>query len=275
MAKMTVKDLLEWKKNPHRKKLIAINTHDYYTALAAAEAGTDYIVYDVKGPMEYITPKLKELRQAAPDVILCTAMSRESAVTSDESALRDGIRLLNAGVDVIYCMGMPVERIKKLTKAHIPCVGHLGLIPYQSTWTGGFKAVGKTPEQAEKVYRDAMELNDAGVIAAELECIPQELAKYISERVDYITLSMGAGPDCDAQYLFACDLLGTRNVRGPRHSKQYDNFYGRSVDIFKQFIQETNEGIYPAKQHVIEMPEDTYSVFQGINPIDSVRPSHY
>lgn len=170
---MTLKELREWKKNPNRRKLIAINTNDFYIALAAAEAGVDYIVYGVNGPTEVEVPRLKELRSAIPDVLLCSGLYRESAVSCDELALRDSVRLLEAGVDVIYCTGMPVDRIKRLTKAHVPCVGHLGLVPYLSSWTGGFKAVGKTLEQAEQVYRNAMELNDAGVFFGEMECIPE------------------------------------------------------------------------------------------------------
>lgn len=230
-------------------------------ALAAAEAGVDYIGYGMDGPSELAVPKLKELRSAAPNVLICSAMFKESAFSSDALALRDSVRLLEAGADVIYCTGMPFDRIKRLTKAHIPCVGHLGLTPYFSSWTGGYRAVGKTLDQAKQVYENAMELNEAGAFFAEVECIPHQLAKIITEKVDFLTLSMGSGADCDGQFLFACDLLGATNAHYPRHCKRYDDFYGRSVRVFQQFIEETNTGIYPEPKHMIEMPQDSYQAF--------------
>ncbi len=261
MAKLTLKELRDMKKDPNHRKLIAVNTGEMFVAAAAAEAGVDYIGFGMDRPVDMAVPELREVRRVVPDTLICTPLFKESSISSDEAALRDAVRLLENGADVIYCTGMPIERIKLLTKHHIPCVGHLGLKPYFASWTGGFRAVGKTVEQAEEVFEEAMELNEAGVFFAEVECVPHQLADYITKKVDFITLSMGSGAGCDAQFLFACDLLGATNVHYPRHSKKYDDFYGRSVEVFRQFIVESSTGVYPASEHMIEMPEHTYKEF--------------
>lgn len=184
-----------------------------------------------------------------------------SCLISDETAIRDALRLMEGGADLVYATGMRLDRIKVLTYQHIPCVAHLGLVPYFANWTGGFKAVGKTAEEAQRLYQTALELDDAGVICAEMECIPHQIASYISRRVSFITYSMGSGTGCDGQYLFACDLLGSHNNHYPRHSIRYENFFDRSVEIFRTFINDVNSGAYPADKHMINMQESEYLKF--------------
>jgi len=86
--------------------------------------------------------------------------------------------LIEAGADLIYTMGMQLDRIKKLTKQYIPCVSHLGLMLYYCSWTGGFRALGGTTEEAKAFFMTARELDDASIIAAEVECVPHQLAAY-------------------------------------------------------------------------------------------------
>ena len=90
----------------------------------------------------------------------------------------------------------------------IPVIGHVGLIPSRATWTGGFKAVGKTAETAMEVLEAVKQLEAAGAFGAEIEVVPVEVAEAISQRTSLFMLSMGAGTGCDAQYLFAEDVLG-------------------------------------------------------------------
>ena len=59
------------------------------------------------------------------------------------------------GADAVYCGNSP-KYIEALRKEGLPAVSHIGLIPYKSTWTGGFKAVGKDADSAFKVYQDAL-----------------------------------------------------------------------------------------------------------------------
>ena len=109
------------------------------------------------------------------------------------------------------------------TKA-IPVCGHVGLIPSKSTWTGGFKAVGKTLETALLVWRQVKALEEAGAFAAEIEVVPADVASAISKRTSLFMISMGAGAGCDAQYLFATTCSAPIAATYPRHAKVYRNF---------------------------------------------------
>ncbi|GHV37911.1 3-methyl-2-oxobutanoate hydroxymethyltransferase [Synergistales bacterium] len=257
--KMSIKDLLARKNSGHQ--VIAVNAPDLNIALACAEAEVDNIVIGRRQPVEQTLGLLPTIRAAVPDLLITAVMPMNSCLISDEIAIADAARLMEGGADLIYVTGMRSERIKTLTRQHIPCVAHLGLVPYFTNWTGGYRAMGKTAEEAGELFRAAMELNDAGAVCAEMECMPQELASYISKRVNFITLSMGSGSGCDGQYLFASDLLGSHNGHYPRHSISYDNFYERSVNAFTSFISDVKTGAYPADKHKISMGKEEYDSF--------------
>ena len=130
---------------------------------------------------------------------------------------------MRAGGDAVYCaasMGI----VRRLREEGIPVCGHSGLIPSQATWTGGFKAVGKTFDSALLVWQQVKALEAAGAFAAEIEVVPAEVASYISARTSLVMISMGAGAGCDAQYLFADDVLGANRKHVPRHARVYRNF---------------------------------------------------
>src|SRR6185436_8039791 len=117
----------------------------------------------------------------------------------------------------IYCAAS-LDTIRALRAEGVPVCGHSGLIPSQATWTGGFKAVGKTAETARLVWRQVRALEEAGAFAAEIEVVPSEVAAAISARTSLVLISMGAGAGCDAQYLFADDVLGSNTGHVPRHA---------------------------------------------------------
>jgi 3-methyl-2-oxobutanoate hydroxymethyltransferase len=167
---------------------------------------------------------------------------------------------------MFYCHR--IEILKSLFKEGVPCLGHVGLIPQRTTWTGGYKAVGKTASEAIKVYEDCLRFQDAGAVAIEMECVPHKIAAAISKKIDTTILSLGSGPGCDVQYLFACDILGTTSGHIPRHAKSYRNFsqefkrlQKERVDAFQEFYNDVQDGIFPDKKNIVEIPQKELDVF--------------
>ncbi len=75
---------------------------------------------------------------------------------------------LEGGRDVI-------DKIEGIVKAQIPVMGgHIGLTPQSINMFGGFKVQGKTIEQIQNLIDDAKCLEEAGVFAIVLECIPEK-----------------------------------------------------------------------------------------------------
>lgn len=182
--------------------------------------------------------------------------------------LRWALPLYKAGADAVYCSGS-LATVRLLAEHAIPVCGHVGLIPSKRTWTGGFKAVGKTLETAKLVWSQVRALEAAGAFAAEIEVVPHSIGRLIAERTSLFLISMGAGPGYGAQYLFAEDVLGQNPGHVPRHAKIYRDFaaeYARlqseRIDAFGEFARDVTEGSYPAPQHAVDAEEEVVDRFR-------------
>jgi 3-methyl-2-oxobutanoate hydroxymethyltransferase len=231
-------------------------------AAAAEEAGIDV----VSVPVEVCThPRYREV---APTLFSMTGQTHLEAGTRDDY-LRWACQAMLAGADAVYCSG-GLGTVEHLAREHIPVVGHVGLVPSRATWTGGMKAVAKTAAGAMALLDEVRAYQAAGAFAVEIEVVPVEVASEISRRVDILLWSMGAGPGCDAQYLFAEDILGTNRGHMPRHSKVYRNFaaeYDRlqaeRVAAFREFIADVASSAYPEDKHVVRMVPGELSAFRA------------
>ena len=172
--------------------------------------------------------------------------------------LRWALPLYKAGADGVYCSGS-LKTVRELADHAIPVCGHVGLIPSKATWTGGFKAVGKTLDSAKRVWDQCVALADAGAFAVEIEVVPHSITQAIAEKTDLFLISMGAGAGGHAQYLFTDDVLGQNSGHVPRHAKKYADFaseYARLQEMriaaMAEFVTEVHAGDYPAPQHLVD-----------------------
>ena len=254
--RMTVADLRA-QKGKRQMSMLFVDTPD--EAAAANAAGID--ILSIIDPVW--TPAMRE---AAGDCFVQVGMLYGPNATY-EDYLRTAHRGYALGGDAFYCAGS-IDTITRLAAEGIPVISHVGLIPSKATWTGGFKAVGKTAESAMSVFRHVKQLEAAGAIGAELEVVPDRVATEISKRTSLVMLSMGAGPGGDAQYLFAEDVLGYTRGHKPRHAKQYRNFrseYERlqteRVAAFKEFKADVDSGAYPAPEHLVPIADKEFAEF--------------
>jgi 3-methyl-2-oxobutanoate hydroxymethyltransferase len=250
--RLTVKDLQDAK---GKRKLVVTTAFDQWTARACQEAGVDMIVTFAR-TFEQLKPVMEQVRTGAPDTMIGAGLPLVEAYSSDADALRlAGELTRNLSVDVVFASGMVVDRFAVLSRQRFPCVGHVGYLPVQNSWFGGPRAVGKTWQEALRVYDDVMALEGAGVIAVEMECVPQEVAAEITNRVSILTLSMGSGPDCDGQLLFSADLLGTNLGHYPRHSTTYARLLEQATVALTKYRTDVADGTYPAARHVVRMTD--------------------
>lgn len=211
-----------------------------------------------------------DYRTAAPGIFSMTGLAQPEAGTADDY-LRFCGQMLQAGADALYCSGS-LQTVEYLAREHIPIVGHVGLVPSRATWTGGFKAVGKTASAAIALFNECRAYQDAGAFAVEIEVVPVEVATEISKRLDLLLWSMGAGPGCDAQYLFAEDILGENGGHIPRHAKVYRNFaaeYDRlqneRIAAFSEYCDDVAHGTFPEPRHLIHLDPNEHDAFlEGI-----------
>ncbi len=205
-----------------------------------------------------------QYRDAAPSLF---SMPGETFLGTADDYIRWAFHLYKAGADAVYCSAS-FATVKRMADEAIPVIGHVGLVPSRATWTGGFKAVGKTADSAIEIFKAVKQYEAAGAFGAEIEVVPVEIATAISQRTSLFLLSMGAGTGCDAQYLFAEDVLGENRGHMPRHSKVYRNFaaeYDRlqmeRIAAFSEFVADVNSLTYPEEKHLVRMDAEELRQF--------------
>lgn len=236
-----------------RRQILTVHVETAAEAAAAAEAGIDMFTFEVD-------ERLPAGRAAAPGVFI-QAGYRQGHMASEEIAIREGFRAMEAGVDAIYFAGS-LRLVEAMAREGIPVTGHIGYVPRWMTWTG-VRAVGKTADEAVALYRRAKELESAGAWAIEMELVPVEVADFITRNTTMITEGMGCGAVCDTQYLFSCDLLGTNTGHYPRHSRRYADLAAEEarlqamrVQAFRDFAEDVCRGGYPQRGHEIHVGEE-------------------
>ena len=267
MTKLTVKDLFEKKGKDKLTELYVTNALEAY---AAEKAGIDIqIVSFKKETLRTGVPTnrwfrdahIKDIREAAPNTFMIFGLGQ---LSSTEKAIDAALIARDNGADAVYCGNSP-KYIEALRKEGLPSVSHIGLIPYKSTWTGGFKAVGKDADSAFKVYQDAIAYDNAGAIGLEVECVPDRVAELITKKVSLLTLSMGSGPNCDVEFLFIQDVIGTNTDRVPRHAKvfkdtnkSYEKLLDDTVEGLKNFIDDVKTKKFPTSSNIVQIKDEEF-----------------
>ena len=254
----TVADLLA-NRGKHQYAMLRVETID--EAAAAHAAGIEMLSIP---PAMIHDPRF---RQVAPTAF---AFPGENFYEIGDTAafVKWAMPLMKAGADAVYCSGS-LATIRELADHSIPVCGHVGLVPSKATWTGGFKAVGKTLDSAKRVWEQCMAHEEAGAFAVEIEVVPHSITQAIAERTNLFLLSMGAGAAGHAQYLFTSDVLGENTGHIPRHAKVYADFAAeyqklqkKRIAAMRAFAEDVHSGAYPAPQFLVDSEAEVVDRFR-------------
>ncbi|MDQ6968802.1 MAG: 3-methyl-2-oxobutanoate hydroxymethyltransferase, partial [Mariprofundaceae bacterium] len=151
--------------------------------------------------------------------------------------------LQQTGCDAIKIEGgvHMAATIAFLSERGIAVVAHIGLTPQSVKKFGGFKKQGGNPEAAQVILNDAQAVSNAGAVAVVLECIPDDLAKEITQSITIPTVGIGAGKDCDAQILVWHDLLGL-SEKNPPFAPAYSNLRDTITQAIGQWADDVRSG---------------------------------
>ncbi len=170
-----------------------------------------------------------------------------------EMALNNATLLMQAGANMVKLEGGQwlAPTIKSLTEQGIPVCGHLGLTPQSVDALGGYKVQGREKGQAQRMLDDALALEKAGAKMLVLECIPQKLAREISEALSIVTIGIGAGKETDGQVLVLHDMLGLNEQFNPRFVKNFmqDENCNDIPTAIKHYVEAVKSGHFPADEH--------------------------
>lgn len=275
---MTLPRLAEMKRLG--EPIVMVTAYDYPSALAAEKAGVDMVLvgdsgamtvlgYDSTVPVELdeILMLAKAARRGLSSPFLVGDLPFGSYEVSDEQAVTTALRFVKeAGCAAVKLEGggpTSVARARAISSAGIPVMGHVGLTPQTSTALGGYRAQGKTAEQALLIRDQAIALEQAGCFSIVFEAIPSELAAEIMPRISVPVIGIGAGGGVDGQVLVFHDLLGIREGLGARFVKRYANILDEMVDGVSAFADDVRDRSFPGPEHGYSIDHDELTAFRS------------
>jgi 3-methyl-2-oxobutanoate hydroxymethyltransferase len=274
---MTLPRLAEKKRLGER--IVMVTAYDYPSAQVAEAAGVDVVLVGDSGAMTVLgypstvpvsTEEMLMLacaaRRGCKTPLLVGDLPFGSYEASDEQAIATAQRFVKeAGCDAVKLErgGTSVQRARAIVDAGIPVMGHVGLTPQTATALGGYRAQGRTAEQALAVARDALALQEAGCFSLVFEAIPAAVADVLVPRLDIPVIGIGAGAGTDGQVLVFHDLLGIYDGHAPRFAKRYCEIRAQMVAGVAQYAAEVRTAAFPGAEHEYSIDEDELESFSA------------
>lgn len=254
-------------KKSNHKKITVLTAYTYPMAKLVDEAGVDIILVGdslanvVLGlgstkdvGMEEMLHHTRAVRRGVSRALLVGDMPYEAYQVHPEQAVIHARRFIDeAGCDAVKVEWFEEcpQVVEALVAAGIPVMGHIGLTPQTVDKLGGFKTQGRDLESAQKIYDQAMLLQEKGCFSLVLECVAFEVAEIISEDLSIPTIGIGAGRGCDGQVLVTHDLLGLFGQYKPKFVKQYAQLNTVISESLARYCQEVEDGTYPGPEHAV------------------------
>ena len=187
--------------------------------------------------------------------------------TSADEAVKNAMRLVaEGGAESVKLEGGAeyADIVRRIVRAGVPVMGHIGLTPQSVHKLGGYVVQGRTEEKAQKLVGDAKALEEAGCYALILEMMPAELSAEITRSVNIPVIGIGAGAGCDGQVLVCYDLLGMNPDFSPKFVKKYLDLGVLIREAAAKYRDEVRHGEFPGEEHSFaanpEQPMKLYSI---------------
>ncbi|HEH9426817.1 TPA: 3-methyl-2-oxobutanoate hydroxymethyltransferase [Aeromonas sobria] len=261
MSKITTASLLKMKQEG--QKFTAITAYDATFAKLFDDEGAHVLLIGdslgmvLQGGQDTLAVNMDEMvyhtrcvARGASKSLVIADMPFMSYATPEQTYL-NAARLMAAGARMVKLEGGDwlCDSIRHLTRNGVPVCGHLGLTPQSVHVFGGFKVQGRDEFQAQEIYRQALELQAAGIQLLVLECVPTALAERITKALRIPVIGIGAGPATDGQILVMHDAFGVTSGYVPKFTK---NFLAETGDVraaIRLYVQQVSEGSFPGPEH--------------------------
>jgi 3-methyl-2-oxobutanoate hydroxymethyltransferase len=256
--KVTIQQLKQWKQE--KRPIVSLTAWDYAIAQILDRAGVDLILVGdslamvALGHSSTLPVTLDEMiyhttavcRGVKRALVVCDLpflSYQPSTIKAIESAGRVLKETKAGAVKLEGGYGAMIDTVARLTEMGIPVMAHIGLTP-QSVRILGYKQQGKTEAEQNRIFNEALALENAGAFAIVLEHIPAGLANNITNKLSIPTIGIGAGVDCDGQVLVTADLLGL-SEKLPPFAKSYANLGKIILEAVQNFAAEVKSNQFP------------------------------
>jgi len=257
--RVTVKSLQEMKDNG--EKISMLTSYDFTSAGIVDKAGIDVILVgdsasNIMAGHETTLPiTLDQMIYHASSVIrgveralVIVDLPFGTYQSDSQAALESAIRIMKeSGSHAVKLEGgkQIKDSIKRIIKAGIPVMGHLGLTPQSIYKFGTYTVRAKEDKEANQLIEDAHLLEKIGCFAIVLEKVPSKLAEKVAKEINIPIIGIGAGSHVDGQVLVLHDLVGMTKEFNPRFLRRYMNLHDDMINAISNFSDDIKSGSFP------------------------------
>jgi len=253
------------------RPLVMVTAYDAPTARIVDDAGVDMILvgdtlamvvlgYDdtLQVTVAEMAHHVAAVARAKPKALIVGDLPWLSYHLDRSETVQNAAALVRAGAGAVKLEGgrKRLDAIAAIIDTEIPVMGHLGLTPQSVRAIGGFKVQGRQLDAARRIVDDAVALSEAGCFAIVLECVPDGVARMVTDAVSVPTIGIGAGRHCDGQVLVYHDLLGLEARVVPKFVRRYADLRGVATDAVGQFVEDVRAGTFPSSAETYHMTDE-------------------
>ena len=268
--KLTIQDIIMMKQNGEKISMLTaydasfaglIDASGIEMVLVGDSLGMVLLGYDSTIPvtMEEMLHHCRAVNRGIKRVVMVGDMPFMSYQVSESEAITNAGRFLKeSGCDAVKLEGGTemCDKVKAISLAGIPVMGHIGLTPQTASQLGGYKVQGRDADSARKLLQSARDLEASGAFSIVLECIPAELSEVITKAVSIPTIGIGAGKHCDGQVLVTHDMVGMFEKFIPSFVKQYANLASQIKEAVATYNEEVKNGSFPSEEQSFNVQVD-------------------
>ena len=137
--------------------------------------------------------------------------------------------------------------IRSLVKNKIPVMGHIGFTPQ---FKKKFKIEGDSKKKANKLLKEAKNIEKAGAFSIVLECVNPKASKLITSTLKIPTIGIGSSNNCDGQILVTDDMLGISGFY-PKFVKKYLSLDRIIEKAIKKYTRDVKLKKFPSKKNFL------------------------
>jgi 3-methyl-2-oxobutanoate hydroxymethyltransferase len=177
---------------------------------------------------------------------------------SPEQAFVSAARIMaETGCDAVKLEGGAemAATIAFLVARGVPVMGHVGLTPQSVHTLGGYRARGRTAEEAESIVAGAQAVAAAGAFAMVIEGTIDPVSRRITDAVPVPTIGIGASAACDGQVLVIDDVLGMAGEFSPRFVRHFAELGAVISNAAATYAADVKARRFPAPEHLYGLPK--------------------
>lgn len=271
--KVTTYTIQQKKKTGER--ITMLSAYDYPMASLIQKAGIDIVwVSEALGTvglgyksalqvtMKDILHHVRAVARSVTRPFILASMPFLSYEIGPQLAVKNAGSLIRAGADGVIVEADDTKTkdiIKSIVEAGIPVIAHIGLTRKITSLKGRYQVQGKEAKVAQRIIQNALDLQEIGVFAILLECVPDKVSKLITESLEIPTIGVGSGVYCDGQALISQDLLNLFGKFVPKFVKQYVDLSQIIEEAFKQYKEDVEKEKFPERSHSFQIEDEEFS----------------